>query len=237
MVQEGHQITLLVTPARRIPAVARKRRLTLVPMVVGILKPTIVQMRVRGVEQLVVTCLSPKLEIVLRNITPTESSLQVDFGGRSGCGIRSCTFVSLWTEETAIETAVTLAPVGILASFLSKVRNSASAVGQGLHRSVGAMVNTTVTPAGRPVTVHGAERLLERFGSLQAADDIIANASSVVMQRNGAIVHVRKTGRGRKAEFDLVVEGDEGIVTGIKNLSRTDVKALSKTYDWESVPY
>lgn len=44
------------------------------------------------------------------------------------------------------------------------------------------------------------------------------------MQRDGATVFVQKTGAGSKARYNLVVDGEKGIVTGMRNLKKQEVK-------------
>lgn len=49
------------------------------------------------------------------------------------------------------------------------------------------------------------------------------------MQRDGATVFVQKTGAGSKARYNLVVEGEKGIVTGMRNFTKQEVKNMART--------
>jgi hypothetical protein len=44
----------------------------------------------------------------------------------------------------------------------------------------------------------------------------------------------RASGRGRS--YDIVVEGDDGIVTGMRNLTRRELKNLGRNYGFDPNP-
>ncbi len=94
-----------------------------------------------------------------------------------------------------------------------------------------------VTPAGRNVTNHAFTDSLGRHGfkNLKQIDDIIDNPSKrVAEQSDGALVHVVRNGKGGKARFDFVVEGEEGIVTGLRNLKKRELDSLAYENGWTS---
>ncbi len=89
------------------------------------------------------------------------------------------------------------------------------------------------TASGRKLTKHSLESLQRHgFDSLDQVDNIIDNATRVAEQADGATVHIQRVGRGRKTTYNVVVSGDEGIVTGMKNLNRRDLDALASNYGW-----
>ena len=66
-------------------------------------------------------------------------------------------------------------------------------------------------------------------------DDVIDNATRVTTQSDGAAVHIQRVGsRGKK--YNLVIEGDEGIVTGLRSLSRHELENLGKNYGFDPNP-
>ncbi|MDP4572233.1 hemagglutinin repeat-containing protein [Pseudomonas sp. LPH60] len=102
----------------------------------------------------------------------------------------------------------------------------------------GVMANSSSTPEGRVLTGHSVESLRRHgFKDLKQVDDVINNATHKVNQRDGAVVFVQKVGVGSKAKYNLVVEGEEGIVTGMRNFDRFDVQKMARNQGWESFPF
>jgi filamentous hemagglutinin len=93
------------------------------------------------------------------------------------------------------------------------------------------------TPKGRKLTAH-AQESLKRHGfdePFNQVDEVIDNATRVSTQADGGQVHIRRVGqRGRK--YDIVIEGDEGIVTGLRNLSKHELDNLGKNYGFNPNP-
>lgn len=58
-----------------------------------------------------------------------------------------------------------------------------------------------------------------------------------INQADGALAHLQRVGRGRKARYNLIVEGDEGIVTGLRNLTKQEARNLGGNNAWESLPF
>ncbi|RCJ25177.1 hypothetical protein A6770_27950 [Nostoc minutum NIES-26] len=73
-----------------------------------------------------------------------------------------------------------------------------------------------ITPNGRIPTRHAKESLLRHgFQELfDLVDDIIENYSRRTTQSDGATVYIQRT-RGKTTEHNIVIEGEEGIVTGL----------------------
>jgi len=91
------------------------------------------------------------------------------------------------------------------------------------------------TPGGKKLTNHAAQDLWGKHGfrpPFGEVDDIIAQAQWTTQQADGAIVHIHKVaGRGRK--YRIVIEGAEGIVTAIKNLTPHELQNLAKNYGFQ----
>lgn len=64
--------------------------------------------------------------------------------------------------------------------------------------------------------------------------DATNNATHVISQRDGAIVYVQKIDRKK---FNIVIDGEEGIVSGMMNFSRSELEKLAKNNGWESLPF
>lgn len=79
-------------------------------------------------------------------------------------------------------------------------------------------------------TAHGAGRMADasRLGA-EAVRDVIANATRSGVQRDGAKVFVQEVG-GR---FNVVVQGERGVITNLKNISEKSLNRLSKNYGWD----
>ena len=57
------------------------------------------------------------------------------------------------------------------------------------------------------------------------------------MQGDGATFFVQKAGAGSKARYNLVVDGEKGIVTGMRNFTRQEVKNMARNQGWEGLPF
>lgn len=76
-------------------------------------------------------------------------------------------------------------------------------------------------------TQHGAEQMAKRKISQAEIDE--AKTGQKYEQEDGATAFVKKVGRGR---YNIVIEGEGGIVTAMKNLSKSEVNALARNYGW-----
>ncbi len=107
-----------------------------------------------------------------------------------------------------------------------------------IPKDLGSAFNSSATPGGKPLTSHAFESLSRHgFKDLQQVDSIINNATHKIMQRDGATVFVQKTGSGSKARYNLVVEGERGIVTGMRNFTKQEVKNMARNQGWEDFPF
>ncbi|WP_225594830.1 hemagglutinin repeat-containing protein [Pseudomonas sp. PDM22] len=104
--------------------------------------------------------------------------------------------------------------------------------------SPGAMISETSTPSGRTLTDHAVESLTRHgFKDLQQVDDVINNSTHTITQLDGATVYVQKNGSGSKARYNIVVEGEGGIVTGMRNFKKFEVEKMARNQGWESLPF
>ncbi len=88
-----------------------------------------------------------------------------------------------------------------------------------------------ITPKGRVLTVHAQESLL-RHGfqePFNLIDDIIDNYSRRITQSDDATVYIQRT-QGRVRRYNIVIEGEEGIVTGLLNLTTRELQNLGRNY-------
>jgi filamentous hemagglutinin len=89
---------------------------------------------------------------------------------------------------------------------------------------------------GRIVTKHAQESLL-RHGfqePFDMVDDIIENYSRRTSQGDGATVYIQRAKGTRR--YNIVIEGDEGIVTGILNLTARELGNLGRNYGFDTNP-
>jgi filamentous hemagglutinin len=89
----------------------------------------------------------------------------------------------------------------------------------------------SVTPRGRILTEHAQESLL-RHGfkePFDLVDDIIDSCTHQTTQRDGATVYIQRT-RGRTRRYNIVIEGEEGIVTAMRNLKKPELDNLGRRH-------
>jgi len=88
------------------------------------------------------------------------------------------------------------------------------------------------TPEGRPLSKHASYYSLGKHGvSLQMVDYVIDNYSWKVMQSDGATVYIMKQkGNGRR--YSMVVYGDDGVVTALKDKMPNELENLSENHGW-----
>lgn len=76
-------------------------------------------------------------------------------------------------------------------------------------------------------TIHGAERLAER--GFSAAEVALTKTGRVLSQGDGARVYIKAVGD----RFNVIVEGERGVVTALKNISQKSLDRLSRNYGWK----
>ena len=97
------------------------------------------------------------------------------------------------------------------------------------------MINST--PKGRIITQHAQESLL-RHGfrePFELVDDIVENYTRKTVQDDGATVYIQRVS-GRKRSYNMVIEGEEGIVTGMRNLSPDELRSRGRIYGFNPNP-
>ena len=92
------------------------------------------------------------------------------------------------------------------------------------------------TPRGRKLTVHARESLPRHgFSTLSLVDEIIDNYTRKTTQRDGATVYIQRT-ETRRRLYNIIIVGDEGIVTGMRNLTRQELENLGQRYGFNPNP-
>ena len=83
---------------------------------------------------------------------------------------------------------------------------------------------------GIAATVHGAQRMADpsRLGE-EGVQEAIANATRTFTQKDGASVFAQQV----SGRFNVVVQGEQGVITTFKNLSEKALERLAKNYGWE----
>ena len=81
---------------------------------------------------------------------------------------------------------------------------------------------------GSRTTKHGSERLKER-GFSNSDISNTKNTTNIKTQGDCAKVYIKKISNGR---FNVIVEGDNGIITALKNISQKALERLTKNYNW-----
>jgi uncharacterized protein RhaS with RHS repeats len=102
-------------------------------------------------------------------------------------------------------------------------------------RALRAMRCTNAAKTTLQTTAHGAERIAgvgaTRGGILsEAGVATVRQGGRAMTQADGAIVRILQNDAGR---FNVVVEGEQGIITTFENLSQKSLDRLSKNYGWK----
>ena len=85
------------------------------------------------------------------------------------------------------------------------------------------------TQATQQATVHGAERLAER--GFSQADVVLTKSGQQFLQRDGATVFLKEVAPGK---FNVLIEGQRGVVTALKNVSEKSIAKLAANHGWYS---
>jgi filamentous hemagglutinin len=94
-----------------------------------------------------------------------------------------------------------------------------------------------MTPQGRRLTEHACESLI-RHGfrePFEVVDDIIDHATRIATQTDGATVYIQRAGRSGR-NYNIIVQGEEGIITGMLNLTRHELNNLGRNYGFDPHP-
>ena len=81
---------------------------------------------------------------------------------------------------------------------------------------------------GSKATIHGSERLKERGFSRNDISNT-KSTSNVKTQSDGAKVYIKEISPGK---YNVIVEGNRGIITALKNISKKSLDRLTKNYNW-----
>lgn len=81
---------------------------------------------------------------------------------------------------------------------------------------------------GSKTTKHGSERLKERGFSNNDISNT-KNTTNIKTQGDCAKVYIKEVSSGK---FNVIVEGDRGIITALKNISQKSLERLMKNYNW-----
>jgi hypothetical protein len=85
------------------------------------------------------------------------------------------------------------------------------------------------TPGGRRLAKHAQESLPRHgFHELSEVDDVIENPTRTTTQTDGGTVYIKRVGSGRQRKYDVVIESDRGIVTGVRNLRPQELKNMGR---------
>ena len=77
-------------------------------------------------------------------------------------------------------------------------------------------------------TIHGAQRLAER--GFSEADIALTKSGTIYKQADGATVYVKEVTAGR---YNVIVEGERGIITALKNIRLRAFTKLAERYGWK----
>ena len=81
---------------------------------------------------------------------------------------------------------------------------------------------------GAKTTIHGSDRMKER--GFTAQDRMDTKAGGIVKtQSDGARVYIKEVGPGK---FNVLVEGNSGPITVLKNISKKALDRLARNYGW-----
>jgi RHS repeat-associated protein len=80
---------------------------------------------------------------------------------------------------------------------------------------------------GLAATAHGAEQLAER--GFSGSDIALTKSGDVLTQSDGATVYLKEISSGR---FNVIIEGQRGVVTALKNIPQGAVSRLAQNYGW-----
>ncbi len=97
--------------------------------------------------------------------------------------------------------------------------------------SAGTSTATTATAATTATiaTIHGARQLAVR--GFTQAEVAVTRTGTQMLQRDGAKVFLKEIAPGK---YNVIVEGQRGVVTALKNISYKSVRRLAQNYGWYS---
>ncbi len=128
-----------------------------------------------------------------------------------------------YDRNMAIVTAIALTSGGVVAApYVAEVAGAGLG---GKLVEIGLSETTAVTRA----TIHGAEQLVAR--EFTQAEIAATKTGTQMLQRDGARVFLKEVAPGK---FNVIVEGERGVVTALKNIPWKAVTKLAQNYGWIS---
>jgi hypothetical protein len=73
-------------------------------------------------------------------------------------------------------------------------------------------------------------RLLQRGFTPSEISDLKLSPDMIKRQADGANVFIKNIGDGK---YNVIVEGENGVVTALKNISEKSLNKLAQNYGWE----
>jgi RHS repeat-associated protein len=92
-----------------------------------------------------------------------------------------------------------------------------------------AAATTTAASTATTATIHGARQLAVR--GFTQAEVAATRTGTQMLQRDGARVFLKEVAPGK---FNVLVQGERGVVTALKNISWKSVTRLAQNYGWNS---
>jgi len=88
-------------------------------------------------------------------------------------------------------------------------------------------------PTAIQTTKHGAARIAgeaaTRGGVLSEAEILATKGGRILTQADGAIVRILEVGPGK---FNVVVEGEQGVITTFRHIGKNAMDRLAARYGW-----
>ena len=106
--------------------------------------------------------------------------------------------------------------------------------GAALGSAVASASRANAATGGVETTIHGAERIAGRGATRggvlsETGINAVRQGGRVITQADGATVRILQNGSGR---FNVVVEGERGIITTFENLSQKALDRLARNFGW-----
>ena len=123
---------------------------------------------------------------------------------------------------------VSLLPVVGGIKYIDEAGNVLKPAAKHADEAAEAVNTATKTDITEKATKHGIERLRQRGFS---KSDILNTkmTSNIKTQGDGAKVYIKEIDNGK---FDIIVEGEIGIITALKNIDKKSLERLTKNYNW-----
>lgn len=151
-------------------------------------------------------------------------------GGEAGGAVLDATGVGL-----PVGLPVNVASAGLIVTGIATTTASAAKATQDFGTMwAEANAESSGGNGGEPSpesTVHGADRLASR--GFTAEEVTLTKTGRVLEQNDGATVYVKQISPDR---YNVIVEGDRGVVTALKDIRKRAVDRLATNYGWKGWP-